>query len=386
MTDQMLRDLLEERVADVSTRDLSSTAWRTGRRSRRRDRLAAVGAVVVATAAVATVLAVPGDGGQRGPNPAPSAPTETSSTSVADEPDATYEGVPVYWSLAQEQEVNLPYVESSPLPRVIDLGSGRSSTMDRAVVAFDVAGTIRLVDSNGAQMTLDISGLDDVVKANGYGYRPTHDSMLSPSGEYLVFPQDGHVEVYTIATGSWRRVGTGDRVTRFVRWVDDDTVFLPQTEHGAGDAFDVAGDLANPSGPLVGASLLRPGFDTGQAQAFGVTRFSSGGSQAQSWGMGVPVPVADAGRYLSDPEFIAASVGGVPRVLSIQWNIRDEGHGGRFLQCCPVAGWLDDQTLVYESKQTNPAVVAWSVGTDDFALVSVIKGQYLLASFADLDR
>ena len=98
------------------------------------------------------------------------------------------------------------------------------------------------------------------------------------------------------------------------------------------------------------------------------------------------MPVADAGQYLSDPEFISARAGGQESVLSIQWNVRDEGHGGRFLQCCPVAGWLDDRTLVYQSRQTAPALVAWTVGTNDFGLVSTIKGQYLLASFADMDR
>jgi hypothetical protein len=102
--------------------------------------------------------------------------------------------------------------------------------------------------------------------------------------------------------------------------------------------------------------------------------------------MGVPIPVAGASTYLPDPEFIAASVDGEPSVLAMMWDMRDGdgGHEGRFLQCCPVAGWLDDRTLVYESRQTNPALVAWTVGTDDFGLVSRIEGQYLLASFADL--
>ena len=44
MTDQQLRDLLEERVADVTMPDVSTVAWRDGRRSRRRDRLAVAGA------------------------------------------------------------------------------------------------------------------------------------------------------------------------------------------------------------------------------------------------------------------------------------------------------------------------------------------------------
>ena len=58
MTDQMLRDLLEERVADVTSRDLSGAAWQSGRRTRRRDRLAVVGAAAVVTAVVATGLAL----------------------------------------------------------------------------------------------------------------------------------------------------------------------------------------------------------------------------------------------------------------------------------------------------------------------------------------
>ena len=59
-----------------------------------------------------------------------------TSTPVPDpgQPDATYEGVPVWWSLGQGQEVNLPPVEDSPLPEVIDLEAGpRVKAMDHAV-------------------------------------------------------------------------------------------------------------------------------------------------------------------------------------------------------------------------------------------------------------
>ena len=42
-----------------------------------------------------------------------------------------------------------------------------------------------------------------------------------------------------------------------------------------------------------------------------------------------------------------------------------------------MAGWLGDDVLVYESKQTEPALVAWTVGTRKFALVSRIKGQFV---------
>jgi hypothetical protein len=383
MTDQQLRDLLEERVADVTMRDVSAVAWRDGRRTRRRDHLVAAGCLALVAAVVSTGVAVLGTGGTTQPAPAPGVPTVSPAPS--DEPDASYQGVSVWWSLGQAQEVNLPRVEDAPLPEVIDLGSAPTvKAMDRAVAAFSVGDRVRLVDSGGGQISISLGRLDDLTKPNGYGYRPVHASMLSPTGEYLVFPQDDSVEVYTIATGEWLTVDTGDRVTRFVGWAGDDTFFLPETATGAGDVFDVEGELVSPDGMQVEPSLFRPDFGTRSAQAFGLTRSSPGGSQAQSWGMGVPVPVADPAEYISEPEFIAARVGGVTKVLAIMWDIRDEGHGGRFLQCCPVAGWLDDRTLVYESRQTHPALVAWTVGTDDFGLVSRIEGQYLLASFAEL--
>ena len=381
MTDQQLRDLLEERVADVSMRDVSTAAWREGRRTRRRDRLAVLGASAFAMAAVTTGVAVLAEGGQP-TQPAPAPGVQTLSPPPSDEPDATYEGVPVWWSLAQEQEGNQPRVDDAPLPRVIDLEAGPMvKDMDRAVAAFYVAERVRLVDSRGGQVSLSLGRLEDVVKPNGYGYRPVHASMLSPAGEYLVFPQNTGVEVYTVATGEWSAIDTGDQVTRFVTWIDDDAFVLPPNQGGGvGPAYDVTGASLGD----VRIEPFAPPFDVLTAQAFGPTRTGPDG-QAQAYGMGVPIPVADAGSYISDPEFIVASAGGATSVLALMWDIRETRDGGRFLQCCPVAGWLDDETLVYESRQNQPALVAWTVGTDDFGLVSRIKGRYVLASFARLD-
>jgi hypothetical protein len=380
MTAQQLRDLLEERVAEVTMPDLSGAAWREGRRTRRRDRLAVLAAAALAMAAVTVGVAVLADDGRTTrPTPAPGVPSLTPTRPAG--PDATYEGVPVWWSLGQEQEVNLPPVEEAPLPDVIDLRAGpRDETMERAVAAFSVGDQVLLVDSDGGLVSVSLERLDDVVKPNGYGYRPVHHSMLSPTGEYLVFPQDDGVAVYTVDTGEWRAIDTGDRVTRFVTWVADDAFVLPPTQAGGtGAVFDVEGAQRGD----VRSESFEPPFATGSALAFGPTR-PHDGAEAQAYGMGVPIPVADAGGYLSEPEFIAASAGGATSVLAMMWDIRGGGQQGRFLQCCPVAGWLDDRTLVYESRQTDPALVAWTVGTDDFGLVSRIEGQYLLASFADL--
>ena len=44
----------------------------------------------------------------------------------------------------------------------------------------------------------------------------------------------------------------------------------------------------------------------------------------------------------------------------------------RWLQCCTAVGWLDDDTLVYESRKADPQLIAWSLGSDDFESVTRI--------------
>ena len=80
---------------------------------------------------------------------------------------------------------------------------------------------------------------------------------------------------------------------------------------------------------------------------------------------------------LSDPEFLVAR----GSVLAFTDQLSDGGFG-RFKNCCPVAGWLDDDTVVYESRQTRAVLVSWRVGSHDFGLVSRIHGAYDVASFA----
>lgn len=388
MTDQQLRDLLHERVADVSAPDLTTGAWRSGRRTRRRDRLAALGAVVVVAAGVATGVNVLGDRGETiQPQPAPGTPTPTSTPDQLDpspapamstEPDATYQGVPVWWSPDEEEEHALPPVDSQ-LPAVIDLGV-RVKAIDYAVAAFsDVNGNkVLLTGPSGGQVSVDISFLDDVTKPNGYTYRPVHEAMLSPTGRYLVLPQDGSVQIYTVADDTWRKLDTGDHTTRFVAWVNDDSFILPDQPGGIGDAIDVRG---RPAGRLE----LRPpdpGFDVGPATPYGRTRTGPIG-RAQTWEMGVALPTRGGGYY-SEPGFLSADDNGSPKTLAFMWRVTSGAEGGRYKNCCPVASWLDDRTIVYESRQTSPVLVAWVVGTNQFRLVSRIEGEYGVASFTRL--
>jgi hypothetical protein len=202
--------------------------------------------------------------------------------------------------------------------------------------------------------------------------------MLSPTGRYLVFPQDGSVQVYTVADGSWKEIDTGERTTRFVAWVNDDSFILPDAPGGIGYAVDVRGQ---PAGRLE-LTPPDPGFDVGQAQPYGRTRTGPTG-RAQTWGMGADLPVRPAGNYASQPDFLSVDDQGSPLALAFMWTIGGS-EGGRFKNCCPVASWLDERTIVYESRQTSPVLVAWTVGTNRFRLVSRIEGTYDLASFTRL--
>jgi hypothetical protein len=391
MTDQQLRDLLRDRVADESMPDVSAAAWRAGSRARRRERAAVVGAAVLVTATVATGATVlTGDGGPVQPAPAPGTSTPTAGPTTdaddaavwdpepSDRPDATYQGVPVWWSPDERQELTLPAV-GSQLPEVIDLGV-RVKAIDYAVAAFsDVEGDrVLLTGPSGGQVSVDISWLDDVVKPNGYSYRPVHEAMLSPTGRYLVFPQAGSVQVYFVEKGTWRRIDTGDRTTRFVAWVNDDSFILPDAPGRIGDAIDVRGQ---PAGRLE-LTPPDPGFDTGTAAPYGRTRTGQVG-RAQTWGMGADLPVRD-GRYVSQPDFLSVDDSGSPKALAFMWRIGNGDDGGRSKNCCPVASWLDERTIVYESRQTEPVLVAWVVGTNQFRLVSRIEGDYAVASFTRL--
>ena len=161
--------------------------------------------------------------------------------------------------------------------------------------------------------------------------------------------------------------------------MNDDSFILPDAPGGIGDALSVTGGNA---GRLVLAPP-DPGFDVGLAEPYGRTRTGAIGA-AQTWGMGADLPVRHAGKYMSQPEFLSADDNGSPKTLAFMWSVPNGDAGGRFKNCCPVASWLDERTIIYESRQTSPVLVAWTVATNQFRLVSRIEGTYDLASFTRL--
>lgn len=385
MTEQHLRDLMHDSVADVSTEDLADAAWERAVRARRRNRVAAVAGAAAAVVAIAGTVALV-DRPTASPGPTPT--TSNPRPSEDGRPDTQLGDLPVWWSPDAAAEALLPAIEPgrSELPPVIDLGSGApdvgAAPIDRALAAFavfDDSGVNRLLllTADGDYRTLDVSGLAKVSMTNGYPADPEDVSMLSPDGRVLMFPQDGHLMLYRLETGEWRQIDTGTHESGYATWINDTEIYLPSTpDGGPGPIFDLAGDRTGSErfGQVAGADAL------GHLTAYGTWR-TGPRSTAETFDPGPDIAVPDG--YLGPPGFLATEDG---QVLAFLWKAPGET---RWKRCCPVAGWLDSTTVVYESRKTEPQLIAWTVGTHEFRAVATITGftpgrEAYVASFARL--
>lgn len=386
MTDHELRELLHDRVADVGMPDLSEVAWQRAARIRRRRTAVAVAAVVAVVATGSVAIAVGADrGGGRstGPVTQPPSPTTTSvptrpthSGAQSLSPDGRYRGWPVYWGPLASQEPTLPRV-ASPFPATVDLSAPATDLAGHPISAALAAYAV--LDDNGGQRLLllardgslrsvDTSRVAPYDDGSGDDISVAHDSLLSPTGEYLAFPQAGKVLVLTLATGEWRTVSTGDRPTSTLHWMGNTDLWLPPTTQGGdGPMYSVldgrrsgATNLAAPTGPF------RDGAP------YGRWRMGPGGT-AQAWGRvtGLPLPPSE-----TTPSQVLVVEGDGPAhdallelgsAPSAQDDVRPD-------PCCAVVFWLDDQSVVYESQEQPRRLVAWRVGTHDFGFVTSIEG------------
>lgn len=378
MSTDSLKDLLRERVAGETTTDLTRGAWRAGRRARRRRSLAVGGGVMAGAVAVSGGVAWVG-GGTATLEPTPSTSTTEPAPPVAAGPDATFEGVDVWFSPDQAEERELPFVEDGPLPRTIDLDVRSKALAGPVVMAFALGESVLLMDASGNAVSLDISRLDDVALPHGYRVAPTSFRMLSPDGARLLFPQDGSVEVYEVATGGWTSIPVLENAS-YALWTDATTIAVPPgVTGGTAPIIGIAPDRGQYS-----VRPSAPPFDTRTAQPVGPTAAHLV-SSAQVWGMGgIGLPHRD--DAVGDPELMAVDVGGAAAVLSFTSTLGD-GSDSRWKDCCLAVGWLDDRTVVYLSRQREQTLVAWTVGTDEFRRVATIEGGlpdagYDAASFA----
>jgi hypothetical protein len=379
MTDQRLHDLLHETFSDVTPPDLADTAWRSGRRARRRRTAGAVAGVATVSLLVGGTVWVADrahDGRSAAPvhQPSPTPDRGVTPYRGAAAADATVAGAQVWWSPTPEQEAGLPDLPSL-VPPHIDLTAPAPALsehpLSQAVAAFALVGDAGLdrllvVAPDGSLRTVDVARLGMVHRANGYPVLPETQSMLSPTGQYLMFPQDRSVEVLTLRTGRWRSVSTGSLETVDVTWESDDAFFLPQHGPGTrGPAYDVKarhagvwtlGGLVDTQGlgPVEWYGRLRQGPGLVGQSAFLTSR--------------IPVPSGD----VSNGQGVIAQREGANRRPDVL-VLRDAGSG-RAKAGAPFVGWLDGQTAVYESLGATSRVVGWRVGTHDFGLLSTITG------------
>ena len=384
MTTEKLRDLLHDQVADVTAPDLSDVAWRQGRRVRRRRAWGVVaGAAAASVAVVATVSVLGGPSSAPPPDPATSTPSPTGAASPSQPaspapsgapPDARLDGAPVYAAPTLEPEVALPVMDLArpPLPEVIDLSVEatpvESDPIEAAAAAYavldDVGGArVLLVVDDGSYRSLDVTRLRPVTHEDGYQGSPLGQSMLSPTGAYLQFPQDGHLMVYDLGRSEWRRIETGGEPTADATWANDTQVYLrPRPDGGEGAVYDV--ELGESSGRMR-YDAPDGGLDLGRLAApYGRYRTGPAG-EAQSWYSDVALSLP--GGRVEAPELLVAT-GPTRSVLA--FGDRAE----RWKECCPVAGWVTQGVIAFESRRAEPRLLAWWVGSHRVETVSRIVG------------
>jgi hypothetical protein len=404
MTDT-LRDLLRESVADADMNDVAELAWAEGSRIRRRRAASAVagvaaGVLVVGGAAWAVDQRDTSRAGEPVESPSPTVPSATYPRQ-GDRADGSYRGTPVWWAPSVEQEGSLPAygaTSPNPLPSTIDLSSSDSplvgNTVSHALAAFAV------YDADGQVEGVEVLGDDGLLRhvdlAPDTGVpapvKPMRDpegnlriragvSMLSPSGQYLMFPENGAIRVLALATAQWTTIDTGGRPTWDATWTDDDTIALwnPGRPDASTPVYGVSGaEVGRLGGPV---DVQNPRFG---GDMYGLGRRSPNGSLAQSYTAGLDVPQPPS-LHLSPRQSDAIGVASAPDAMLVLPQ-----EASRQKQCCQVAGWLDRDTLVYGSRSSEGLrLLAWRQGTHRFWKVSQVVGstpgeESVVASYARL--
>lgn len=382
MTDQRLRDLLEERVADTPPVDLASPAWARAADVRRRRRtVAGVVVAVVAVVAGATVVAT-------GRGDEPSLPPATGPTDSGPTPGAERAGrygkAEVWWAPSVADEADLPGLAGTGLPPEIDLSTVEPVPAGVRAVALaqlwgDEPGGVVVVGDDGASYSLAIGF--DALTVGGDAVPPVTQESLSPDGRHAFFAQDRWLEVYDFEAAEWTRIELPEGAQPAGATWEGDRIKVPT------EAVDPVYELYGPDGSHHGRSFT-PDIYAGllpSDEVYGpVARLGSVG--ARGLFLGGPVPDPD-GVPMSSVDALGA--GGTDRPEALLAFPRSGSDEGRWLQCCPPVGWLDEETVLFESRHADARVLAWRVGTPELYRVSDIRGwtagdEMYVASFADV--
>lgn len=382
-----IRDLLDELAAPLDAPDLARTAWDDAA-ARRRRRHTAVGAAAVALVVLAAGTAFVRDHGDGGTGPAQPGPTSTPPEGS----EGTFEGFTLWRAPGLNDESGLPAAES-PLPSEIDLSapnpSNAAEPLDRAVAAFAIAkgATFReleldgvmLVSPDGALRHLDAPQLAALPTPGDGPASPFGAGALSPDGTRLVVRQADGVAVYDIPRDTWTSYRLAvDDAWDLPRWSDDGG----QVWFGTRSIDPGTGEVTDHSdGSPVEGTTLWIEYWAGVERVNGDRR-----AIGAAW--------LDEHLPMGGLEYPAPAVVALGDGLQDLLVIPDPSN--RWKDCCAVAGWLDDDTVVYESRfggagpgqaGAQQHLVAWNSATGAFGLVSTVSGSrdlMFLGSYADL--
>jgi hypothetical protein len=387
MTDQRLHDLLHESVADATMPDVADAAWRSATRTRRRRTAGVLAAVTAVVLVVAATMTLAGRGSERR-TPAVR-PTSTITPAPVDA-DGSYHGYPVWWSPSLAQEAALPHYPNSPLPATIDVTAVLGDLVDHplsealaAYAGYNRAGGLEAVEVLGADgrlRAIDTSPVKPMRDPEGNLRIDAGTSMLSPSGEYLMFPQQHSIRLLTLATRTWSTIKTGAAPTWDATWIGDNRIVLPEPRSpgGVGPIYLVDGVREGSAPPL---SLTMHHLPLGSSRPYGrAWPGEDGGAQSFYPGARVPQPPA---LHLSpgQSDWIGVS-GGQGGLLVIP------SEPDRQKACCQADTWIAPDTLVYDSSSSDGTrLIAWQLGTDHFWRVSQLTGitlgqEYVVSSYA----
>jgi hypothetical protein len=386
MTELNVKDVLVDLADSVEVPDLASGAWDRSVRIRRRRASAGVGLV----AATATIVA--GTAYLRADNNAAVTPTHQSPSTPgpSDPTGPVLHGFAVAVAPTLPQEAGLP-LTPSPLPPTIDLSAPNPSAVDQplpsAVAAFAIEKIVgdatrfdgvMLIGPNAELRHLDAARLQPIQTGDGNGADPFTAGSLSPDGTRLAFPQPDGVAVFSIATGTWTDFAVSATANELLdlHWISNGSIRLGLTT------------LSLETGQTTRDRIGSPLYGTGLA--------------VESW-WGAERVLGDrharAVSYLADdvamdgvdshPPAIAAAGAGMSSLLLIP------DQQPRWKLCCAAAGWLDTETVAYESiSSTDPIrpdqttrVLGWNVVTGHVGLVTTVTGStdmLFTASYADL--
>jgi hypothetical protein len=280
---------------------------------------------------------------------------------------------------------------SSPLPEVIDLGAPNPSVKDEpieaAVAAFGIAkygidstvfDGVMLVTADGELRHLDATRLQLTGPDFGASALPFEAGTLSPDGSRLAFQQPGQIAIYDLPSNQWTSydVASGTDESPSLSWSTDGSyvrVGVSTIDLGSGQVT-----TEGMSSPLDNTDLHVSGW-------WGVEHVR-GQNHARMAQLDESVPLE--GVAANPPAIVVT--GSVDSLLAIP------DRGQRSLDCCTVAGWLDDETVAYDSRLVEPEagssaqtlhVLAWNVRSGNVGLVSTVTGtadMYFAASYADL--